>query len=90
MQVVEEPEFTLVGLHARAETKVGATRLRMAVWEEPLRVAVSVPVWVVVMAPRLAVKVADRLPAGTVTEAGTVSAALLLESPTALPPEAAA
>ena len=30
---------------------------------------------------QLAVKVADRLPADTVTEAGTVSAALLLESP---------
>ena len=89
-QVVLAPEFTLVGLQTSAETRVGATRLRVVAWEEPLRVAVSVPVWVTVMAPKLAVKVADRLPAGTVTEAGMVSAVLLLESPTALPPEAAA
>ncbi len=88
--MVAAPEFTLVGLHAKAETSVGATRLKVVVWEEPFRVAISVPVWVVVMAPRLAVKVADVLPAGTVTDAGTVNAVLLLESPTALPPEAAA
>jgi hypothetical protein len=40
--------------------------------------------------PRLAVKVAEVLLAGTVTDAGTVSAVLLLESPTILPPDGAA
>ena len=86
MQVVDAPELTLGGLQARPETKVGATRLRVAVCELPLRVAVTVAAWVVVMVPRLAVKVVEALFAGTVTAAGTVSAVLLLESPTALPP----
>ena len=90
MQVVEAPEFTLVGLHASAETRVGATRLRVALCELPLRLAVTVAVCVVVMVPRLAVKVAEVLFAGTVTDAGTVNAVLLLESPTVLPPDGAA
>ena len=88
--MVEAPELMLVGLQASAETRVGATRLTVAVWDEPLRVAVTVAVWVVVMLPRLAVRVAEVLLAGTVTDAGTVSAALLLESPTALLPDGAA
>jgi len=40
VQVVEEPEFTLVGLQASPETRVGATRFRVVLWEEPLSVAV--------------------------------------------------
>ena len=82
--------MTLVGLQATTETRVGATRLRVALCELPLRMAVTVAVCVVVMVPRLAVKVAEVLLAGTVTDAGTVSAVLLLESPTVLPPEPAA
>jgi hypothetical protein len=82
--------LTLVGLQATTETRVGATRLRVALCELPLRMAVTVAVCVVVMVPRLAVKVAEVLLAGTVTDAGTVSAVLLLESPTVLPPEPAA
>ena len=88
--MVEAPEFTLVGLQASAETRVGAIKPRAAVWDEPLRLAVTAAVCVVVMAPRLAVKVAKVLLAGTVTDAGTVNAGLLLESPTVLPPEPAA
>jgi hypothetical protein len=42
------------------------------------------------MVPAVAVKVALEEPAATVTEAGTVRAATLLESATAAPPEAAA
>jgi hypothetical protein len=87
VQLAAAPEFTLVGLQAKAVTSVGATRVKLAVWEEPLRVAVTVAVCVVAMAPRLAVKVVEVLLAGTVTDAGTVSAVLLLESPTVLPPE---
>jgi hypothetical protein len=90
VQVVEAPELTLVGLQAAMETRVGATRLRVALCELPLRLAVTVAVWVVVIVPRLAVKVAEMLLAGTVTDAGTVNAVLLLESPTVLPPEPAA
>ena len=88
--MVPAPELTLVGLQASAETRVGATRLKVAVWDEPLRKAVTVAVCVVAMLPRLAVKVAEVLLAGTVTDAGTVSAVLLLESPTVLPPDEAA
>ena len=43
-----------------------------------------------VIVPTVALKVADVLLAGTVTDAGTVSAGLLLESPTAVPPFGAA
>jgi hypothetical protein len=90
VQLAAAPELTLVGLQASAETRVGATRLKVALWDEPLRLAVTVAVCVVVMVPRLAVKVAEVLLAGTVTDAGTVNAVLLLESPTVLPPEPAA
>jgi hypothetical protein len=62
----------------------------VVVWEAPLRVAVMVAVWLVVMVPRLAVKVVEVVVAGTVTDAGTVSAALLLDSASALPPVGAA
>jgi hypothetical protein len=40
VQVEEAPEFTLVGLHASAETSVGAIRLKFVLCDEPLRVAV--------------------------------------------------
>jgi hypothetical protein len=90
VQVVEASEFTLVGLQASVETRVGATRLRVALCELPLKEAVTVAVCVVVMVPRLAVKVAEVLLAGTVTDAGTVNVVLLLESPTVLPPDGAA
>jgi hypothetical protein len=49
-----------------------------------------VAVWFVVIVPTVALKVVDVLPAGTATEAATASAALLLESPTLLPPLGAA
>ena len=90
VQVVDAPEFTLVGLHARAETSVGAIKVNVAVCEEPLRVAVRVADWVVVMAAAVAEKVAEELLAGTVTDAATGSAVLLLESATELPPVGAA
>jgi hypothetical protein len=86
VQVVDAPEFTLVGLQARAETSMGAARLKVVLWEARFRVAVMVADWVVVIVPTVAVKVVEVLLAGTVTDAGTVSAVLLLESATALPP----
>ena len=84
--MVDAPEFTLVGLQARAETSMGAARLKVVLWEARFRVAVMVADWVVVIVPTVAVKVVEVLLAGTVTDAGTVSAVLLLESATALPP----
>ena len=86
VQVVDAPELMLVGLQARAETSMGATRLKVVLWEARFRVAVMVADWVVVIVPTVAVKVVEVLLAGTVTDAGTVSAVLLLESATALPP----
>ena len=84
--MVDAPEITLVGLQARAETSMGAARLKVVLWEARFRVAVMVADWVVVIVPTVAVKVVEVLLAGTVTDAGTVSAVLLLESATALPP----
>ena len=42
VQVLAAPETRLVGLQATAETRTGATRLMVAVWEELFRVAVTV------------------------------------------------
>jgi hypothetical protein len=42
VHVVEAPELTLVGLQAREETSMGATRFKLAVWEAPFSVAVAV------------------------------------------------
>ena len=44
VQVLEAPEPRLVGLQATEESTVGATRLRVAVWETPLKVAVTMAV----------------------------------------------
>src|ERR1039457_4798870 len=86
VQAVDAPEFTLVGLQAREETSMGATRGKVAVWEAPFSVAVTVADWVVVRVAAEAVKVAEVALAGTVTDAGTVSEVLLSESATTVPP----
>jgi len=90
VQVAEAPELTLVGLQANEDTSVGATKLNVVVWEAAFRIAVMVADWVVVIVPTVALKVAEVLFAGTVTVAGTVSAVLVRESPTRLPPAGAA
>src|ERR1700710_646593 len=77
VQVLAAPDAREVGAQASEETVrvVGAVRLMEEVLELPLRVAVTMAVWLVVMVPAVAVKVAVALPEVTVTEAGTVSAA---------------
>ena len=90
MQLVLLPELTLVGLQATEETRVGAIRFIVVLWDEPVKVAVMVAVWFVVIVPTVALKVAEVLLVGTVTEAATGSAVLLLDSPTVLPPLGAA
>src|ERR1022692_3793931 len=79
MHVVDALELTLVGLQAKAVTSMGATRVKVAVWEAPFSVAVTVADWVVVRGAEVAL-------AGTVTDAGTVSEVLLSESATTVPP----
>jgi len=85
VHAVAAPEFTLEGLQARAETSMGATRLKVAVLEAPLSVAVMVAGWVVVSALAVAAKVAEVAPAAKVTAEGTVSEALLSERATIVP-----
>jgi hypothetical protein len=84
VQVVEAPEFTLVGLQANADARVGATKLKVAVWEALLSVAVMLAFCVVLTAPALAVKLALLAPLDTVTEVGIVRLALLLAKVTAV------
>ena len=88
--MLEVPELTLVGLHAKAVTSMGATRVRLAVWLELFNLAVRVALWVVVNVAAVAVKVAEVAVASTLTEAGTVRAELLLARVTVLPPVGAA
>jgi hypothetical protein len=80
VQVVVAPEFTLVGLQASAETRTGATRFKVVLWDAPFRVAVTVADWLALIVPTVALKVVKVALAGTVTDAGTVSRALLSES----------
>ena len=79
------------GLHAIDDESVCAvSRLMEAVCDTPFREAVTTAVCAFDTVPAVAVKLADALPAPTVTDAGTLSASVLLESATAVPPEAAA
>jgi hypothetical protein len=90
VQVLEESCPRLVGLQLSEETCTGATRLMLAILETPLRVAVSVAVWLELQLPAVAVELAEVEPAGTVTEAATDSIVLLLDSVTLAPPLGAA
>jgi hypothetical protein len=81
----------LVGLHATPETSTGATRLITNVCEVLPSVAVTVALWLlVIVLDAVAMNFAVVVPAATVTEAGTVSEVLLLDSATLDPPVGAA
>jgi hypothetical protein len=86
--VVEAPELTLVGLQV-AETSSGATKLKVVVCKVPFKVAVTVALWFVVRVPAVAMKVAEEAPARTFADAGIVSRALLSDSVTVAPEDAA-
>jgi len=91
VQVLEAPELRLLGLHDRAVTCMGATRVKLVVWEVKFKMPVMAAFWVMGSVPEaVAVKVAVVAPAGTVTEAGTVSWVLLSRSAIGLPPAGAA
>src|SRR6185369_8086471 len=91
LQTVDAPEVRIDGEHASDET-LGAPGVTVTVAVAlPPSVAVTVTVCGVGTDPAVTVKLDDVAPAGTVTEAGTGSAAgLLEESVTALPPGGAA
>ena len=90
MQVLVAFELKLVGAQVSEVGVVEATKLIVAVLETLLRVAVTVALPLVLRVPVVAAKVADVEPAATLTEAGTVSAPLELESVTGEPPVGAA
>ena len=90
VHVVDAPEATLVGLQTSEDTAGPGVTVTVAVVLPP-SVAVTVIVWDVATEPAVAVKVVDVNVAGTVTEASTGSAAVLLDdSMTVLPPVGAA
>ena len=90
VQIDDAPVSRTAGLQASAETTGGAIKANVSVWDARFKVAVTVACWLTAIVPRLAPNDAEVLLAGTVTDNGTVSAALLLESPTTLPPAGAA
>ena len=79
----------LVGLQATEDTSM-FTKLMLAFAELLFAAAVRVAVWSLLNVAVVALKVAVVEDATTVTEAGTVSAALLLVKVTAAPPLATA
>src|SRR5215472_13357584 len=79
------------GLQVRLVTVPGVFVNEMVpVCELPFNVAVMMAVWFDVKLPAVALKVAEMAPAATVTDAGTVTTAVLLLRPTAAPPFGAA
>ena len=80
VQVLLDPAFRLVGLHARVESPTG---LRLIVKVAKLfhpcvsRLAVMVTLWLDVKVPAVAVKVMELAPAATVTDGGILSRPLL-------------
>ena len=87
------PPVTLVGLSVSEDNEAGGdggVTVSVAVRLTPLYVPVTVTLTLAVTAVVVTVKVALVAPASTVTLAGTVAAALLLESVTSAPPVGAA
>lgn len=74
----------------RLSVAVAGLSCRAKVFVPPPAAAVSVAVWFEVTADAVAVKIALVAPAATVTDPGTVTELLLLESATAWPPAGAA
>jgi hypothetical protein len=89
VHVLAAPAVTLAGAHASDDTLAVGVTLNVAVALEP-SVALTVTVCVVATEAAVAVNVADDAAEGTVTEAGTGNAAVLVdESVATLPPAGA-
>jgi hypothetical protein len=90
VHVVAAPDSTLEGAQTSEDTRGLGVTVTVAVVLVP-SVAVTVTVCDVATGPAVAVNVADVAAAGTLTEAGTGSAAVLLDDRvTTLPPVGAA
>jgi hypothetical protein len=83
VQLDDVPEVRLVGRHEIPLTCGGAMTLRLNSFDRPPALAVRLTVWSVEGEDTVAVKSALLCPAETVTLEGTLTLALLLESPTA-------
>ena len=90
VQVVEAFCPRLLGLQASEDTNTGITKDKVVVCCALFRLPVIVALWLVVNGPVVAVNVWVVNPAATVTVEGTVTLALLLLSPTVVPPAGAA
>lgn len=90
VQLVVAFELTLAGVQLNELTESGPVSDRVKLSDPPFRVAVTTAVWSEVKVPAVAVRVAVVAAAATVTDAGTLSAALLLERDTEAPPVGAA
>lgn len=91
MQVLEALDPKLVGVQASEDSAIAAgTRLIVVVGEMPPKAALMVALWLLLMVPVVAPNVEEIAPLTTLTEAGTDSAALLLERRTEAPPAGAA
>ena len=77
------------GVHAREETVTTDTSEREVVTDTPFAEAVMTAVWLAVMVPEVAVKVAEVLPEPISTDPGTVRKALLSVRATVTPPDGA-
>ena len=88
-QVLDPPELMLLGIQDIPVKMVGATKIKLAVCDEPFRVPVMTAFWVVVRMPAVAVTMAVMAPGAIVTEAGRVRKGLLDESETVAPPKGA-
>jgi hypothetical protein len=89
--VEDVPEVTDVGLNVTDDTETGGATVSTALWLLPEAAAVMVTAVDVATVRVVTVKVVLVLPAGTVTLAGTVAAAVLpLVSVTTVPPVGAA
>jgi hypothetical protein len=89
VHVAFAPDPRLVGLHVSPLTTVAVASEIAAVCVLPFSFAVTVAVWSLVIVPAVAMNVAVVLPDPTVTEAGTVNAAALLDKETTAPPAGA-
>lgn len=91
VQTLLPPTASAVGLQLRVEKVSGAESVRLTVVDAvPFKVAVITAVPAAVNLPAVAVKMADKLPAATDTDAGTAREVLLLDSATTAPPLSAA